>query len=159
MIVAIGNDGSIGRNGDLIWHIPADLKRFKALTTGHPVIMGRKTWDSLPKKPLPNRRNVILTRRKDFVVEGAETVNSVEEALKITEGSSPFIIGGSEIYNAFLPFVNQLFLTEVNTTCTNADAHLHLNLKKGWKKIGESDMQTTPEGLEFQYVTYKRVEA
>lgn len=156
LIVAIGKKGEIGKNGDLIWKISDDLKRFKALTTGHPVIMGRKTWDSLPKKPLPGRRNIVLTRNKNFYAEGAETVDSVEHALEITEGESPFIIGGAEIYNAFLPFVSNLYLTIVDDHCCEADAFLDIDLSAGWYLVEESQTMSTPTGLSFQYVSYQR---
>ena len=156
LIVAVGKDGAIGRGGELIWKIPADLKRFKALTTGHPVVMGRKTWESLPKKPLPSRRNIILSRQKDFSPEGAEVVNSVEEALQLTCDSSPFIIGGTEIYNAFLPHVNHLYLTLVDDTCGDADAHLHLDLDNGWELIEEMPAEKTPDGISYQYKTYRK---
>ena len=156
LIVAIGKDGAIGKNGSLIWKISDDLKRFKALTTGHPVIMGRKTWDSLPKKPLPNRRNIVLTRQKDFRPEGAETVNSADEAIRLTEGETPFIIGGAEVYNLFLPYANSLYITEVNDRCDNADAFLNLNLDKDWELIEESPINHTPEGIGYRYLTYQR---
>lgn len=161
MIVAIGKDGAIGKKGDLIWKISADLKRFKALTTGHPVIMGRKTWESLPKRPLPNRRNIILTRSVDFNAEGAECFNSVEETLKATEGENPYIIGGAEIYKAFLPYADHLYLTQVEDKCPDADAFLNLDLNKGWTLIESSEMEIVPGGgsdgdLLYQYLTYKR---
>ena len=154
MIVAVGSDGAIGRNGDLIWKLPSDLKRFKALTTGHPVIMGRKTWESLPKKPLPGRRNIILTRQSDYSAEGAEIVNSLHEALKITENETPFIIGGAEIYNAALPYVSEAFLTIVNQNCPDADAFLNLDFFKDWEITDSSPTETTPEGITYRYVTY-----
>ena len=156
LIVAIGEDGAIGKNGDLIWKIPADLKRFKLLTTGHPVIMGRKTWDSLPKKPLPGRRNIILTRQKDFQVPEAETVDSIEKAISVTQDDEPFIIGGAEIYNAFLPHVNRLYLTFVEDKCEDADAFLSLNLKEDWNLIEESPREVSPSGISYRYVTYER---
>lgn len=156
LIVAIGEDGAIGKNGDLIWKIPADLKRFKLLTTGHPVIMGRKTWDSLPKKPLPGRRNIILTRQKDFRVPEAETVDSIEKAISLTQDDEPFIIGGAEIYNAFLPHVNRLYLTFVEDKCEDADAFLSLNLKEDWNLIEESPREVSPSGISYRYVTYER---
>ena len=158
IIVAIGEDGAIGRNGELIWKIPADLKRFKTLTTGHPVIMGRKTWDSLPKKPLPGRRNIVITRSKDFNPDGAFVVNSPQEALRVTEEESPFIIGGAEIYKLMLPYATELFLTEVAEKCEDADSYFHIDLSKGWYKIEESDIEKTPEGLNYRYVTYKRLD-
>lgn len=155
LIVAVGKDGSIGKNGDLIWKISEDLKHFKSLTTGHPVIMGRKTWDSLPKKPLPGRRNIVLTRNTSFSSEGAETVNSVEKALEITKDEDPFIIGGAEIYNEFLPYVTDYYITEVKDSCDEADAHLVLDLDS-MEKINQSPEYSSPEGVIFKYVTYKK---
>lgn len=156
MIVAIGQDGAIGKNGNLIWKISDDLKRFKALTSGHPIIMGRKTWESLPKKPLPGRRNIILSHQKDLKIEGAELVNSIEEALKVTDGEEPFIIGGAEIYNGFLPYASVLDITRVNASCKDADAFLNLDLSSHWKITEESEIKSTPEGISFQYVTYRK---
>ena len=157
LIVAIGKNGEIGKNGDLIWKISEDLKRFKSLTTGHPVIMGRKTWESLPKKPLPNRRNIILSRQSDFQVQGGEVVNSVEEALRITKDESPFIIGGAEIYNAFLPYVTSFFLTEVEDSCDDADSYLKIDFSHGFSLEEETSYFSTPENVSYRYVTYKRL--
>ncbi|MCH5228069.1 MAG: dihydrofolate reductase [Muribaculaceae bacterium] len=157
LIVAIGDNGEIGKDGDLIWKIPADLKRFKTLTTGHPVIMGRKTWDSLPKRPLPGRRNIILTRNPNFHPEGAETVNSIEEALKLTNGENPFVIGGKEIYKAFLPFITRAYITRIFDKCEEADSFLSLDFSKDWDKTEESPVETTPDGINYQYVTYQRI--
>lgn len=157
MIVAMGRDGAIGRKGDLIWKIPADLKRFKALTTGNPVIMGRKTWESLPKRPLPHRRNIILTRQKDFTAEGAETVSSVEDALGLIGDTPAFVIGGAEIYKAFMPYYSHLYLTMVEEGCDDADAFLDIDLSKGWDLIESSEQNYTSEGLPFRYLTFKRI--
>lgn len=154
-IVAIGKKGEIGMNGNLIWRIPEDLKHFKERTLGHPVIMGRKTWDSLPKKPLPGRRNIVLSRRDGFNPKGAEIVSSVEEALKATENEDPFIIGGSEIYKEFMPYVTMWHLTEIEGTCEDADANLHLDLEN-WNKTEESGLLSAASGVEFKFVTYKR---
>lgn len=156
MIVAIGKDGAIGKGGDLIWKIPEDLKRFKALTTGHPVIMGRKTWESLPKRPLPGRRNIIITRQKDYKPEGAEVVNSIPEAIEVTQNELPFIIGGAEIYRAFLPFTDYIYLTEVDDKCGEADSFLHIDFSNGWELTEESPLETTPAGLSYRYLTYHR---
>lgn len=156
LIVAVGNEGEIGRKGDLIWKIPADLKRFKALTTGHPVIMGRKTWESLPKRPLPNRHNIVLTRRQNYRAEGADTATDIRQALEMCGETSPFIIGGSEIYNLFLPLTTRLYLTEVDDKCDDADAFLHIDLSD-WEKIEESEKQTTEDGIIYRYVTYRRI--
>ena len=158
MIVAIGSNGEIGRKGDLIWHLPEDLKRFKALTIGHPVIMGRKTWESLPNRPLPGRRNIVLTHNVNLEITGAEVVNSVEEALDITKGESPFIIGGAEIYNSFLPFVSTIYLTVVNESCQDADAFLSIPFNS-FRQIEESALQisSSPDSPSFLYQTYKRI--
>lgn len=156
MIVAVGKDGAIGKEGNLIWRIPEDLKRFKMLTMGYPVIMGRKTWESLPKKPLPGRRNIVLTRQEGYEPEGAEVVRSVEEALRITNGEKPFVIGGEEIYKAFLPYSRELYLTVVEATCDEADAFLHLKLDEGWEKTNESELKETETGVQFRYEDWKR---
>lgn len=156
LIVAIGKDGAIGKEGDLIWKIPEDLKRFKALTMGHPVIMGRKTWESLPKRPLPGRRNIILSRRKDFNAEGGEVVSSVKEALEMTSGEDPFVIGGAEIYKAFLPLSERLYLTVVDSECPEADAFLNPVLWQNFNLIEESPSTSTPEGISYSYRTYQK---
>lgn len=156
LIVAIGKDGAIGKGGNLIWRLPDDLRRFKAITIGHPVIMGRKTWESLPKKPLPGRRNIILTRNKDFKAEGAEIVSSPEEALAMTVGENPFIIGGAEIYNTFLPYVTEMHLTLVDEECRDADAFLYLNLSDGWRLSEDSGPLETDGGIRYRYLTYNK---
>ena len=157
MIVAMGIDGAIGKEGDLIWHIPEDLKHFKALTTGHPVIMGRKTWESLPKRPLPGRRNIVLTRQQEYETPGAEKADSIETALEITSEENPFIIGGAEVYKAALPFVTKLHLTIVEDKCDNADAFFQIPLDS-FKKIEESALQTSSvtSSPRFRYQTYIR---
>lgn len=158
LIVAIGRDGAIGKDGELIWRLPEDLKHFKEVTTGHPVIMGRKTWESLPRRPLPGRRNILLTRQKDFVAEGAEIVNSLEEALEATTGESPFIIGGAEVYKAFLPYATHLFITQIEASSPEADTYLPLPLNS-FKKIEESPLFTSsiPSSPAFRYQIYERI--
>lgn len=158
MILAVGKDGSIGRDGELIWKIPNDLKRFKELTTGHPVVMGRKTWESLPKKPLPGRRNIVISRNPSFNPEGAEKVSSIEEAMILTAEDSPFIIGGAQIYNSFLPFITRLYLTEIDGTDPEADAFFYFQPDSLWEKIEETDPEISPGGVSYRYVTYRRKE-
>lgn len=114
IIVAVGNHGEIGYHNQLLCHLPADLKHFKELTTGHTILMGRKTWDSLPKKPLPNRRNIVISRNKDFLADGAEVFSSPEEALKnVGVGEEVFIIGGEQIYQLFVNKVDKINLTHI----------------------------------------------
>ena len=157
IIVAVGRDGEIGRGGDLIWHISADLKRFKALTMGHPVIMGRKTWESLPKKPLPGRRNIVVTRNPDFIAQGAEVVHTPEEALRMTGEEDVFIMGGAQLYNAFLSVATRYFLTEVDANCADADAFISYPPDpEEWTAVEASDSQSTPDGVTYKYVTYER---
>lgn len=165
MIVAAGDDGAIGRKGDLIWHISSDLRRFKALTMGHPVIMGRKTWESLPKKPLPGRLNIVVTRNAGYEAEGAAVAAGPEEALRIAdewkspsgEAASPFVMGGAQIYNEFMPLVNRIYLTAVHSSCPDADARLP-KIWEGseWEIEDAMQPERTPEGVEYNYVTYRK---
>jgi dihydrofolate reductase len=122
LIAALGaKTRAIGKNGRLLWHIPEDLKRFKALTSGHPVIMGRKTWESLPEKfrPLPNRTNIVVTRDPSYAAPGALVAASLDAALAAA-ASAPgseeiFVIGGGELYTAALPFAYRLYLALVDS--------------------------------------------
>ena len=117
LVVAASRNGVIGQGGGLPWHISSDLKLFKQITLGKPVIMGRKTWDSLPRKPLPGRRNIVISRKADFPVQGAETAHNVDEALALAKTDHPAeiaVIGGGEIYRLFWPLADQIYLTEVD---------------------------------------------
>ena len=117
LVVAASRNGVIGREGGLPWHISSDLKLFKQITFGKPVIMGRKTWDSLPRKPLRGRRNIVISRKADFQVEGADTARTVGEALALAKSDNPpevAVIGGGEIYRLFWPMADQIYLTEVD---------------------------------------------
>ena len=115
IIAALAENNVIGKDNDLIWHLSEDLKHFKKLTSGHPVIMGRKTYESLPFKPLPKRKNIILSSQKKLIFEGATTVNSIEDALKECENEDEiFICGGAEIYESFLPYADKMYLTRVH---------------------------------------------
>ncbi len=115
LVYAQSRNGVIGNKGKLPWHLPSDLKRFKQVTLGKPIIMGRKTWDSLPRKPLPGRANIIITRQPDFAGEGALVAKDIEEALAIA-GDVPevCVIGGGQIYAAFLPVARRIYLTEID---------------------------------------------
>jgi dihydrofolate reductase len=117
LVVASSRNGVIGKDGGLPWHISSDLKLFKQITMGKPVIMGRKTWDSLPRKPLPGRRNIVISRKADLTVDGAEFVSGVDKALASACVDHPpevAVIGGGEIYRLFWPLANQIYLTEVD---------------------------------------------
>lgn len=158
IIVAAGKNGAIGRRGDLIWHISSDLKRFKSLTMGHPVIMGRKTWESLPKRPLPGRRNIVVSRNPSFIAPGADVVNSPEDAMKMVKGEDIFIMGGAQLYDAFFPLVTRVYLTEIDAPCSDADAFIEFPLNpKIWHMTEVSEYQKTPDNVSYRYVTYERI--
>ncbi len=109
----MSSEGAIGANNELLWHLPSDLKRFKALTTGHTILMGRKTFDSLPKGALPHRRNIVISRSVK-ALDGAEVYSSIDEALKqVQNDDEVFVIGGGEIYSALLPQVERIYLSLV----------------------------------------------
>jgi dihydrofolate reductase len=135
-VVAVSKNGVIGREGGLPWHISSDLKRFKEITMGKPVVMGRKTWESLPRRPLPGRRNIVITRSKDFVADGAEVAATPEEALKLC-GATPevAVIGGGEIYRLFWPLVDRLYLTEVDLE-VSGDTYFPAVLPAEWREVG-----------------------
>ena len=156
IIVAVGADGAIGRKGELIWKLPGDLRRFKDITTGHPVIMGRKTWDSLPTRPLPGRLNIVVTRNKDFLAPGALVVSSVEEALEAVASQESFVIGGAEIYKAFMPYASRLYITQVDAVAPDADARLDVGFLNNWVETFRSDDKVNPEGISFRFLTFHK---
>ena len=124
MIAAMAENRIIGRDNQMPWHLPQDLKRFRALTSGHPVIMGRKTFESIGK-PLPHRENIVITRNSEWKAEGARTATSLEQALEMAREKNPreiFIIGGAEIYRLGLPLADRLYLTLIHQT-VEGDAH------------------------------------
>ena len=135
-VVAVARNGVIGREGGLPWHISTDLKRFKEITMGKPVVMGRKTWDSLPRKPLPGRRNIVITRQAGFSAEGAEVVSTPEAAIALG-GDAPEIavIGGGEVYRLFWPHVDRLYLTEVDLE-VEGDTHFPVVDPAEWREVG-----------------------
>ncbi len=115
IIVAIAENLAIGKNNDLLWHISDDLKRFKKLTTGHNIIMGKRTFHSLPNGPLPNRTNIVITDDKNESFDGCKMAYSIEEAINLMENDKEnFIIGGGMVYNQFMPLANKLYLTRVH---------------------------------------------
>ena len=152
LVVAVAENGVIGQGEKIPWHISEDLKRFKALTMGHAVVMGRKTWDSLPRKPLPGRANVVVTRQKDWNAEGAITAASLGEAIAGTSGAV-MVIGGGEIYAAALPMATRVELTEVHQVF-DGDAKFEFD-RSGWTETAR-ESHVTPDGLRYSYVTLTR---
>lgn len=122
MIAAIGKNSELGKDNDLIWHFKEDMAFFKKVTTGHTVIMGRKTFESLPKA-LPNRRNIVISSNHDYVAESAEVITSIDEAIELCKNDEIFIIGGGKIYELMLPYADKLYLTEIEDTCEDADTY------------------------------------
>lgn len=121
MIAAVGRNLELGKGNDLIWHFKEDMKFFKETTTGSSVIMGRKTFESLPKA-LPNRKNIVITNNRDYVADGGYVVNSIEKALELA-GDNAFILGGGNIYSQFLPLADKIYLTEIEDECADADTY------------------------------------
>lgn len=147
IIVAVAQEGVIGRNNDLIWHISEDLRHFKAVTSGHPIIMGRKTYESLGR-PLPNRTNVVITRRSDLDAEGCTVVGSLEEAIKLFPTTEEvFIIGGGQIYAQAMPLADRFYLTEVEAPF-EGDTFFPEWDRAEWEVIEE---QRFERGEKFEY--------
>ncbi len=134
-VVAVSRNGVIGREGGLPWHISSDLKRFKEITMGKPVVMGRKTWDSLPRRPLPGRRNIVITRQHGYSAEGAEVVATPEEALRLcADAPEVAVIGGGEVYRLFWPHVDRIYLTEVDLD-VEGDTHFPALDRGEWREV------------------------
>ena len=145
MIVAVSDDMGIGKNNELLWHIPGDLKRFKDLTYGNIVIMGKKTWESLPRKPLPGRKNIVLTDIPGEYFEGATSAWSVEDALtKCKGGDETFIIGGESIYHQFMPLADRLYITHVHKNAA-ADTYFPEIDPRVWKVTLKEEFDLTSE--------------
>ncbi len=159
-IVAFGDNFEIGCNGDLIWHIKEDLKRFKQLTMGHPIIMGRKTRDSLPKA-LPGRTNIVVTRNPDYTAQDSLIAHSIEDALKLAreaEGSDKiYIIGGGQIYEQAWQYLDEIEVTHIYDNSEEADTFFPKFSPEGWELFSTSDMCETADGFEFKYESYRRI--
>jgi dihydrofolate reductase len=146
IIVAVSENGVIGKEGKLPWYIPEDLKHFKQLTSGNVVIMGRKTYESIGK-PLPNRLNIVITREKNSVIDGCITVNSIKDAIrKAGTDKEIFIIGGGEIYKKSLKFADKVYLTKIHQTI-EGDTHFP-TLSDKWKEINREDKNG------YSFITY-----
>ncbi|RMB62827.1 dihydrofolate reductase [Dokdonia sinensis] len=156
MIAAAGENNALGKDGDLVWHLPDDFKRFKKLTTGHHIIMGRKTWESFPR-PLPNRTHLIITRNRDFKAEGAIVVHSMEDALAYAkDDENTFIIGGGEIYKMGLDYASHIELTRVHGTF-EADAFFPEIPDDTWELVGsETHDKDDRHNYAFTYETYRK---
>lgn len=149
IIVAMSKNRVIGDSNTLIWHLPEDLKRFRQLTTGNTIVMGRKTYESIGK-PLPNRRSIIITRDPDYSVEGCEVVNSLEEALLLSNNDC-FIIGGGEIYRQAIDIADRIYLTLINKEFEGDTSFPEL---KDWVDISYEDFSN--DDFEYSFIQYER---
>lgn len=157
IIVAVAQNQVIGKDNMLLWHLSDDLKRFKSLTSGHSVVMGRNTWRSLPRRPLPKRRNIVLTHDLDFHEEGAEAVHSLPKLMEcIKDEEEAFCIGGSMLYRQLMPYAQRLYVTWVFQDF-EGDALFPIIDESVFYRSEESQIQTDEAtGLRYQYVCYER---
>jgi dihydrofolate reductase len=155
LIWAQSASGVIGRDGDIPWRVPEDLSRFKELTLGHTVVMGRRTWESLPARvrPLPGRKNVVLTRQADYMAEGADVVTSIEDALS----DDVWVIGGAEVYIQALPYATRCEITEVEVDLPRQDEDaIAPLLDEGWV-AEDGEWQVSSTGLRYRFSSYRRI--
>jgi len=159
IIVAAGENNAIGKDNDLIWHLSDDLKRFKSLTNGHHIIMGRKTFESFPK-PLPNRTHIVITRQEDYKApSGVIIVNSLEDALDAARlDKQPFIIGGGEIYKQAMPLVDKIEITRVHSEFKDADTFFPEIDKSKWQEVNRTTHEVDEKhAFAFSFITYLKV--
>lgn len=157
IIVAVSEDLGIGKDNELLWHISEDLKRFKRLTSGKTVIMGKKTWESLPRRPLPERKNIVLTDDPSECIDCSVTAYSIEDALsKCEKDEEIFVIGGGSVYRQFMPIVDRLYITHVHRKIL-ADVYfpeIDMNI---WKVIEKQVFEASEtNSIPYTYVIYER---
>jgi len=157
IIVAVAENWAIGRNNELLFRLPDDLKRFKKITTGHAVIMGKNTFFSLPKRPLPNRRNIVLSDNINDKFERCEMAYSIQEVLNLCDDEKEnFIIGGGMIYRQFFPLANKLYLTMIHQPVANADTFFPEVNFNDWELTNREDVLATNEHPSFSYDVYEK---
>jgi len=156
LLAAVASNGVIGVNGQLPWHLPEDLKHFKRLTMGHPIIMGRKTWESLKNPPLPGRENIVVTRNKDYEAPGASIATSLEGALALCLGESvAFVIGGYQLFKESLPIADGLVMTEIQKDYAG-DTYFPEYDRSRWKESQRED-HTMADGTKYSFVLYEAI--
>lgn len=153
MIAAIGKNRELGKNNELIWHFKEDMRFFRETTIGNTVIMGRKTFESLPHA-LPGRRNIVITTDKNYSAPGAQVVTSVEEALEKAGNGNVFIIGGAKVYSQFLQYSDKLYLTEIDAECGDADAFFPEFDKADYSSVKLTDF--TVDSIHFSHILYTK---
>jgi dihydrofolate reductase len=156
LIVAVAANGTIGARNALPWRLPEDLKRFKALTTGHTIVMGRRTWNSIGR-PLPERQNVVVTRDRSFVAPGAEIAHSLDEALALARLPEPvYVIGGADLFRLALPRANVVHLTEIDRAFEGDTFWIPLDPGQ-WRETKRESHRQPGDGLGYAFVTCERV--
>ncbi len=154
LVAAVSRNGVIGANGKLPWHLPEDLAHFKKLTLGHPIVMGRRTWESLGR-PLPGRENIVVSRKPGFEAPGASVASSLEAAIALCAGEAvAFVIGGAEIYAAALPLADGLVLTEIQQDY-EGETRFPAWDRKAWR-VSQKETHTSREGVRFDFLLYER---
>lgn len=159
VIVAVDENNAIGKNGDLLCYLPNDLKYFKMVTQGFPVIMGRKTFESLPKGALPNRRNIVVTRDKNLVFDRCEMVSSIEEAIELCKDEYQlFFIGGGSIYKEVLDLSDRLYLTRIQNTFEGADTFFPAINKEKWAQVSKVDnLPDEKHEYGYSFITFDKI--
>jgi len=157
IVVAIDAKRGIGVDNKLPWHLPEDLAHFKRTTMGHPIIMGRKTFDSIGR-PLPNRRNIVISRNPDWKREGVETVSSLEAAIALVGDAPSCIIGGGQIFAEALPIANRMVVTEIDKTFA-CDAFFPAFDAQQWKEVAREARHSESNGCGYAFVTYEKIPA
>ncbi|MDO5571034.1 MAG: dihydrofolate reductase [Bacteroidales bacterium] len=160
IIVATDKNNAIGYRQNLLCYLPADLKHFKNITTGHTIVMGRKTFESLPKGALPNRRNIVMTSNQSAVFEGAETACSFEQILDMTKNEEEiFIIGGATLYNEAVKFANKMYITLIDNNFDNADTYFPKWNTDRWKLEAEQNcFKDEKNPFDYSFRTYKKIQ-
>lgn len=159
LIFSLADQNAIGRNNDLLAYLSEDLKRFKKITSGHSIIMGRRTFESLPNGALPNRKNIVVTHQKGYVAAGAHVVHNPSEALALCEDESEiFVIGGATIYTLFLPLAHRLYVTQIHHAFPDADTFFPCIRADEWHETSREDIRTDEKsGYQYTFVNYERI--
>ncbi|MGO1435584.1 MAG: dihydrofolate reductase [Canibacter sp.] len=157
--IGAGGLPAIGKDGTMPWRVPEDLKWFQTLTNGHPVIMGRKTWESLPPKfrPLSDRRNIVITRDSEYVAEGATVVNAPQQALAEVAGEIAWLMGGGSLYEEMLPHVDLIARTQIHVEVPQADTFAPDLTELEWGRTWQGEVETSSSGLRYQFEIFRRI--
>jgi dihydrofolate reductase len=156
IIVAVSDDWGIGKNNDLLWHIPEDLRRFKNLTMGKCIIMGKRTWESLPRKPLPGRNNIVITDVPGECIDCSVTAYSIEDALSKCDDKEAFVIGGGSVYRQFMPIADRLYITHIHLKAPADVWFPKIDMRKWRIAQKEECISEDASRIQYSYVIYER---